>query len=161
VVKDFFTLKGISRLATVSLASSALATALFLGSVNPSHADSGHGGRCSLATLKGTYVFANDGFHIVEGKAVPFAQAGQETYDGNGHIEGVYSGSEGKQVAEQIRYTGTYTITPECFADLTYKDSTGVISHYHQFVSPNGRVFTFAQTDRGYVTSGWEKRAED
>ncbi len=158
MVKDFFTPRWISRLATVPLASSALATALFLGSANPSYAHSGH---CSLATLKGTYVFANDGFHIVDGKAVPFAQAGQEKYDGDGHLTGVYSGSEGKQVYDQISYTGTYTITPECIMDVTFKDSTGVISHYHQFVSPDGRVFTFAQTDRGYVTSGWEKRVED
>jgi hypothetical protein len=154
VVKDFFKPKRISLLATV-FSASALAATLFLGSVNPSHADSGS---CSLATLKGTYVFAYDGFHIVGGKQVSFAEAGQEKYDSNGHVAGVYSGSEGKQVSHQIRYTGTYTITPECLMNLTTKESTGDISHYDQFVSPNGSGFTFTQTDSGYVSSGWEKR---
>jgi hypothetical protein len=106
-------------------------------------------------------VFADDGFHIVGGKQVSFAEAGQEKYDGNGHVAGVFSGSEGEQVSHQIRYTATYTITPECLMTLTTKDSTGAISHYDQFVSPDGREFTFTETDSGYVSSGWEKRVEN
>jgi hypothetical protein len=158
VVKRLLKSKRLFNLARVGLPTGALTMALFLGSVSPSYAAHQTAGRCSLATLNGTYVFANDGFQIVGGKPVPFSSAGQETYDGHGHVKGVFSGVTGELVSRQILYTGTYTITPKCLMSLTFTDTTGVTSHYDQYVSPDGRVFTFAQTDPKFVTSGWEVR---
>jgi hypothetical protein len=158
VVKGFLKLKRLFSLVIVGLPVGVLTTALFCGSVSPSSAAHQTVKRCSLATLNGTYVFANDGFQMIGGKEVPFSSAGQEKYDGNGHMNGVFSGVTGQSVSHQIRYTGTYSITPECLMTLTFTDTTGVTSHYDQYVSPDGRFFSFAQTDPGFVTSGWEVR---
>src|SRR5437764_11624842 len=49
--------------------------------------------QCSLATLKGTYVFTFDGVQIVGSDRVPLASAGVATYDGQGHLHGVLSQS--------------------------------------------------------------------
>ena len=40
----------------------------------------------------------------------------------------------------------------------TIKDSTGNVSNFDQFVAPNGRFFTFVETDQGSVSSGWETK---
>ena len=155
MVKGLLKSKRLSRLVTVGLPAGVFSIALFLGSVSPSYAHQA-AKRCSLTTLKGTYIFANDGFQMIDGKEIPFSSAGQETYDGHGHMTGIFSGVTGQSVSHQIRYTGTYTITPKCLMTLTFTDTTGVTSHYDQYVSPDGRVFSFAQTDPGFVTSGWE-----
>ena len=42
--------------------------------------------RCSEATLHGTYLFANDGLIVSGNDRGPFANAGMDVYDGNGHI---------------------------------------------------------------------------
>ena len=48
---------------------------------------------CSKATLHGTYLVAQNGVIVKQTQAgpprVPFASAGYEVYDGNGHIKSV------------------------------------------------------------------------
>jgi hypothetical protein len=47
--------------------------------------------KCSEATLHGTYLFAYDGVDVTGTKQVPFAIAGYDVFDGNGHAKTVFS----------------------------------------------------------------------
>jgi|SRR5579884_2151736 hypothetical protein len=110
--------------------------------------------QCSLATLHGTYVNAADGFGIQGSDRVPFALAAWETFDGKGHIQGIYSGnSNGKVFAHQVRFTGTYTVNPDCTATETDKDATGSVDHYDDYTTPDGSLITSVDTDPGIVSA--------
>lgn len=157
-----FKLKLIFRLATVGLLSSAFAVTPLFSSVSYAHemssATQKRGLQCSLATVKGTYVFADDGFLIKRSQKIPNASAGQEIYDGKGNVQGIFSGSEGGKITRQSSYTGRYTITPDCIMHVTFTGEAGDITHFDNFVSPDGSMFTYVQTDKGHVVSGSEKR---
>jgi hypothetical protein len=49
--------------------------------------------KCSGATLKGTYLFAQNGIEIKGNNQRPFAIAGHDVFDGNGKVKGVASGN--------------------------------------------------------------------
>ena len=51
------------------------------------------GAKCSEATLKGTYLFAQNGVEIKGKEQRPFALAGYEVFDGNGQVRGLASGN--------------------------------------------------------------------
>src|SRR5438132_12895880 len=51
------------------------------------------GGRCSLATLNGTYMMAAQGTVISGGPSGPFGYAAMQAYDGKGGTKGVLSAS--------------------------------------------------------------------
>src|SRR6188508_1520939 len=73
---------------------------------------------CSLATLRGDYLFAQDG--LDNGK--PLAASGRETYDGNGHVKGISTVSVNGTITRGA-YTATYTMKPDCSGGLTITDS--------------------------------------
>jgi hypothetical protein len=113
--------------------------------------------KCSLATLNGKYVVNFNGFQIVGSKQVPFAIAGFETFDGRGHAQGVISQSVNGKITSHIPFTGTYTITPDCFVTET-DIVAGTTLHFDEFTTPDGRKITFVETDPGVVASGVETR---
>lgn len=115
---------------------------------------------CSLATLQGTYIFAYDGIQLKDGKQIPFAQAGQETYNGDGTMTGVFSGNFGGEVVRNAPYTGTYTVNDDCTGSLTTTEETGVISHYDQFTGPRGDELSFVQTDPDFIAAGFQRRVK-
>ena len=49
--------------------------------------------KCSEATLKGRYLFAQNGVEIKGKDQRPFAIAGYDVFDGNGVVKGVASGN--------------------------------------------------------------------
>src|SRR5262245_50539163 len=112
---------------------------------------------CTLATLQGTYIFFLQGFLIQNGQQLPFVNAGQETFDGEGQVQGQFTQSLNGEIS-RATYSGTYTVTPACVVDYTNTDSTGVTSHFDLFVSPDGNELTFVQTDPGVVIAGSERR---
>jgi hypothetical protein len=98
---------------------------------------------CSNKTLKGTYLFAYEGFEIKNGEKVPFAVAGIEERDGNGKIEGVYSANFGGEVVRNQPFSGTYTVHPDCTGTNTFPDDG---SRVDMFIDPDGSEFTAVQT---------------
>jgi hypothetical protein len=46
-------------------------------------------------------------------------------------------------------------VSAECTGTATYPDAN---QHYDQFIAPDGSMFTFMQTDPGYMASGPELR---
>ena len=110
--------------------------------------------RCSEATLHGTYLFANDGPALNGNDRIPFANAGMDVYDGNGHISSVYTLSVNGKISRFIRVTGTYTVKSNCIGTASYSDG----SHFDQFVAPDGSQIVFIQTDRGTIDAASESR---
>jgi hypothetical protein len=110
--------------------------------------------RCSEATLHGTYLFANDGLALSGNDRIPFANAGVDVYDGNGHVRSVYTLSVNGKISRFIRVTGTYTVKSDCTGTARYSDGT----HYDQFVAPDGSQIVFVQTNRGTVVAASESR---
>jgi hypothetical protein len=80
-------------------------------------------GRCSLATLKGTYGVVEQGTVLVDigmGVPAPFPSANLAvvTYDGAGNLSATYKASYGGLILTGS-VQGTYTVDPDC----TYSDS--------------------------------------
>jgi hypothetical protein len=114
------------------------------------------GAKCSVATLDGTYLFAEDGFFLTDNDQVPFALAGYQVYNGNGKVRGVQSGNFGGEVFRKDPFTGTYTVKADCTATVTYTGN----EQFDLFLDPDGSKFTLVQVKPSdLVTSGFEPRA--
>jgi hypothetical protein len=71
--------------------------------------------RCSLGTLRGTYVYSARGVLLDGGAALPYAEAGNWTFDGAGRAEGVFSASlNGATFANREAFTATYRHEGDC-----------------------------------------------
>jgi hypothetical protein len=111
--------------------------------------------KCSEATLHGQYLFAADGVGIEGNEQVPFAAAGYEVYDGNGHVNGVFSGNSGGEVVRNERFSGTYTVKADCTGTLTFPDGVQL----DLFIAPDGSMYTIVQIKPPeQVTSGFDLR---
>jgi hypothetical protein len=105
--------------------------------------------KCSEATLHGTYLFAYDGFDVTGKKQVPFAAAGYDVFDGNGHAKTVFSVNFDGHIIRKDSFTGTYTVKADC---------TGTsYGEFDLFIAPDGSKFTFVQIKpREQVASGFD-----
>jgi len=130
---------------------------VMVGSESPVTADS----KCTLSTVKGTYIYALDGF-IVQGndasQRTPFAQSGQETYDGHGLLTAGAASASMNGTIVRSTYDGTYTVNPDCSGTVTFTDNFAQTFHYDIFIRNDGREFVYTQTDTGVVTAGYERR---
>ena len=106
--------------------------------------------QCSIATLKGTYLYSSIG--VLDGKT--YAESGREVYDGKGGVELTFSGSGGAAGTMRARYT----VSPDCIGKAVYPYGQTLSS----FISPDGSRFTYTITrgpgDRPTALSGWEIR---
>jgi hypothetical protein len=103
--------------------------------------------KCSEATLDGTYLFAYE--------KVPFALAGYEVFDGNGHVKGVATTNVNGKITSKEPFSGTYTVKTDCTSTVRYTDGT----QFDQFIAPDGSMVTFVQTKPSeWVTAGLEQR---
>jgi hypothetical protein len=112
--------------------------------------------KCSVATLRGTYLFAFDGVEIKSNdEQVPFAFAGYGVFDGNGKEKGVASSNFNGKVTRNESVSGTYTVKADCTGTLTFADG----SQIDLFIAPDGSKFTFVQTKPSeLVGSGFQPR---
>ena len=101
--------------------------------------------KCSKATLKGTYLFAEDGVELKGNDQRPFAIAGYDVFDGNGEVKGVASGNFNGEVFRNDRFSGTYTVKANCTGTLTVRDGAAVQGDI--FIAPDGSKFAFVRTD--------------
>ena len=113
---------------------------------------------CSLRTLKGTYAYHCSGVHLGNEQPVYVAFAGQEHYNGDGTMTGVYSFSDNGTISHNIAYTGTYTVNPDCTGTLTTKDVNGVVVHADLFFGHDGEEIHFVLTDDFVVDAAFERR---
>jgi hypothetical protein len=136
----------------------------------PALADSpSHTQTCRNSTLKGRYIFTQDGWESrapstsqPAGDRRPFAYAGQEEYDGRGRFTGVNTLATARRpdqappvaVSPFIPYSGTYTVNPDCTVLWSSVDEDGFTSTYHLFLSPDGEKFTFISVDAQVISDG-------
>ena len=110
--------------------------------------------KCSKATLKGTYLFAEDGVELKGNDQRPFAIAGYDVFDGNGEVKGVDSGNFNGEVFRNDRFSGTYTVKANCTGTFTFTNGT----RYDMFIAPDGSKFAFVRTNPEIVSAGFELR---
>jgi hypothetical protein len=60
-----------------------------------------------------------------------------------------------------VHYTGTYTVHSDCTVTETDTDQTGAVAHYDEFLTPDGSLLTFVETDPGFVAAGVLSRGTD
>ena len=113
-------------------------------------------GKCSKATLHGTYPFAFDGVQITRNnEQLPFAIAGYAIFNGNGKEKSVVSTNFNGQVSRKESISGTYTVKGDCTGTLTFADG----SQIDVFIAPDGSKFTFVQIKPSeLVGSGFQPR---
>jgi hypothetical protein len=99
--------------------------------------------KCSKATLKGTYLFAQNGVEIKGNEQRPFALAGYDVFDGDGGVKGVASGNFNGEVFRKDPFTGTYTVKANCTGTVAYRDGPQIDA----FIAPDGSKFAFVRTD--------------
>jgi hypothetical protein len=110
---------------------------------------------CSVATLKGTYLYAYEGFTIEGNTKGPFAVAGSEVFDGQGNVRSISTVSTNGKIDRNVRIDGEYVVNADCTSTASYSDGT----NYDQFLSPDGSTFVLVQTNPGTVAAGFEPRA--
>jgi hypothetical protein len=115
------------------------------------------GAKCSEATLKGTYLFAQNGVEIKgNSEQRPFAIAGYDVFDGNGEVRGVSSGNFNGEVFRKDPFTGTYTVKANCTGTVTFRD--GAAAQGDMFIAPDGSKFAFVRTTPEDVSAGIDSR---
>jgi hypothetical protein len=103
--------------------------------------------KCSVATLKGTYLFAQNGVEIKGNEQRPFALAGFDVFDGDGGVKGVASGNFNGEVFRKDPFTGTYTVKANCTGTVTFRGVGGATTQGDIFIAPDGSKFAFVGTD--------------
>ena len=142
---------GLALILLVVVGAAALLTTIGVGYAK--NEDAASKAKCSEATLKGTYLFAQNGVEIKGDEQRPVAIAGYEVFDGNGKVKGVDSSNFNGEITRNERFSGTYTVNADCTGTATYSDGT----RYDQFIAPDGSILTFVLTKPSEgVTSAFE-----
>ena len=141
---------------TNKLITLACASLLTMSYAQISSADNNHHHQgtknCSLKTLKGSYLFSSSGKDL----NADFANAGIARFNGAGAVTQISSSTNSAVTPViNVKYTGTYTIEPDCTGTLQLNDKA---INYSIFVSKDGSLLNFIQTDAGFILSGEGKR---
>ena len=111
--------------------------------------------KCSVATLEGTYLFAQNGVEIKgNSDQRPFAIAGYDVFDGNGEVKGLASANFNGKITRKEPLPGTYKVKANCTGTLTFTNGT----RYDIFIAPDGSMFTFVRTTPEDVAAGIDPR---
>jgi hypothetical protein len=135
---------GVALILVIVVGATALVTTVGAGYAKDEDASRA---RCSEATLKGTYPFAQNGVEIKGDEQRPFALAGYDVFDGQGGVKGVASGNFNGEVFRKDPFTGTYTIKANCTGTVTFRGVGGATTHGDIFIAPDGSMFAFVGTD--------------
>jgi hypothetical protein len=116
-------------------------------------------GGCTLATLKGLYMFAQSGYTTVNGSLVPEGVTGKDIFYGNGKFDSLATISIGGDIIQDDAAPGTYTVNSDCTGTVTVHMTPPVPDvHLDIFVAPDGDKYFTIQTDPGNVLSGTIQR---
>ena len=164
MIRSFISRTG-SRRRTAVLASAGAAAAIAAGALtlvgtasaaSPPATRTSHS--CRNATLKGTYIYYNDGWVVSRGKKKPFSIAGVDHFNGKGTGHGVTTFDvNGKLLNANTPETSTYTIKANCVGKIVF-DTAGSIGHFNVYASPSGHLLSLIETDPGSVGGGTESR---
>jgi len=114
---------------------------------------------CSLATLKGLYMFAQSGYQPVGGSLVPLGVTGKDVFHGNGAFDSLATLSIGGTIVPGDAAPGTYTVNSDCTGTATVHMTPPTPDvHLDIFIQPDGGQFFTIETDAGTVLSGTIQR---
>ena len=139
---------GVALILVVVVGATALLTTVGAGYAKDEDASSR--AKCSVATLKGTYLFAQNGVEVRGNDQRPFAIAGYDVFDGNGGVKGVASGNVNGEVFRKDPFTGTYTVKANCTGTVTFRGGDAA-TQGDIFIAPDGSKFAFVRTDPEFV----------
>jgi hypothetical protein len=122
----------------------AAATALSTGTVLSGDVSADQGkDRCSLNTLKATYVFAAHGVLNDGQAALPYAEAGTWTLDGKGGATGVFSASlNGETIESLSAFSATYQHKSGCVFTALAPLGTELLE-FHLYTTDQGATITY------------------
>jgi streptogramin lyase len=121
---------------------------------------------CSLATLKGQYIFADAGTLLPPafGVTAPTlaADAGFETFNGDGTGPDIVTlRVNGVIQFHNIVASTRYTLNPNCTGTITVSVNGGPGPTFDIFVAPDGEAFSSIATDPGNYPSRIERRVNE
>jgi hypothetical protein len=128
-----------------SLALVVAVTLLIIGTLNSEDVDAQSMGEagCTLKTLYGRYSFEARGVIKDGDAALPYAEAGNQTFDGEGNIAGVFSASiDGNPIAMREPFTATYSLDPDCTGVNVAPVGDGFIE-FHIYTNQAGTTFSY------------------
>ena len=127
----------------------------FLGLTGVAHADDDRH-NCSLATLRGTYVFTAAGHNIVAGVAQPKAIIEVLEFDGTGIVSAPKVTRSLNGVVAQVVGAGGYTVDASCVGTITFDPPSSTIPAvtFDVFFTPRADTLWMIQTNQGSVLLG-------
>ena len=102
---------------------------------------------CSVATLRGTYLFTSNGFNVGGKFDGPFAAAGYNVLDGRGRLKTIVSYSLNGKIGRFKRVAGRYTVNADCTGTIPGWTDTP----YGIFVAREGSTMAPLKPDAGTV----------
>ncbi len=128
-------------------------------------------GRCSLATLKGTYGVVEHGMVVASNPSFPpipppflVTLSANPTFDGAGNVSGTYTAGFGGFTGTG-KFAGTYEVTPDCaYSDELVAHPTGESPlppiHHTGVITGEGMLqgVVYIYSDEGTVISGTAKK---
>ena len=111
---------------------------------------------CSIATLKGAYGLAVNGFfYYSDGSQGVYSSAGTAIADGNGSITGTDTVNIDGTPTRGRQYSGTYTINNDCSGTINLKDSKGnVVANMDLVVTNGGKNVSLVDYDTDRIFNG-------
>jgi hypothetical protein len=146
---------GLALILLVVVGAAALLTTIGVGYAK--NEDAASKAKCSESTLKGTYLFAQNGVEIKGNDQRPFAIAGYDVFDGNGKVRGSSSGNFNGEVFRNDRFSGTYSVKANCTGTVTFRGGSAA-TQGDIFIAPDGSKFAFVRTDPEFVSAGIDPR---
>jgi hypothetical protein len=134
---------------------SLVAAAMALGASGVALADND----CNLKTLRGSYVFAANGYNIVSGVAQPKAIVEVIEFNGDGtlSVPAATRSLNGVVARTPPGGTGSYTVDGGCKGTLAFTSGQSL----DIFISPKGETLWMIQTNSDTVLQGTAKRISE
>jgi hypothetical protein len=110
---------------------------------------------CTLATLKGEYVFDATGYDIVNSIPAPKAVVELLTLKGDGTLTSLATVSLDGAIHAGVSGSGTYTVNQDCTGTLTFHGSGFT---FDLFIAPRGGRFHMIETVANTVLAGEVRR---
>lgn len=111
---------------------------------------------CTVADTRGRFLVTSQGNSALG----PQTSIGVLTSDGTGNFSGTSTGSVGGNVFQNVTYTGTAIVNPDCTYTSTTMDQFGAVDHYYGVSYNKGEEVYAVRTDPGKVVSLYFKRLQ-
>ena len=93
------------------------------------------------ATLPGTFAYTVTGAFVAAPAPLgPYAEAGAQTFDGNGNTTATGMSSTNGNIGP-ANSTGTYTVNADCTGTFTLQIAPGITAHYFFVIADSGAEY--------------------